>query len=151
MKALILSGIVVLGAAHVCAQRSSVPAGAERSPIAALESYERCDLQKLEKNLCICLSQDVEGIVMNALREVAKIKLAQPDCSSDVIETKVQNLVRTGMTPAVRFKAYLTTVVLQSPHSFFAEGKATFQTDEEFFTALARRLEGLALSDMRTN
>ncbi len=150
MRALILSGVfVALSGASLSAQGTSAVVETVRSPIARLEFYEKCDLQKLEKRLCICLSHDVEGIVMNALREVAKIKLAQPDCSSDAIEAKVEDLVRNGRTPAIRYKAYLTGAVLSAPYSFAVEGKAEFRTDEEFFTAIARKLGDLALHDAR--
>jgi hypothetical protein len=150
MKPLIVLGLaVVLSGASLCAQSKPDPGGAHRGPIARLQSYQDCDLQKLERHLLVSLHHDVEGVVVTALREVAKIKLAQPNCSSDAIASRVRDLVREGDTPAIRYKAYLASIVLSAPHSFESEGWADFRSDEQFFTALARKLETLALRDER--
>jgi hypothetical protein len=150
MRAIIVSGItIVLLGASVFAQGVGTSAGSERSTLARLEAYRGCDLQKLEACLQSCLDHDVEGVVVGALREVAKIKLAQPACASDRIFSRVQDLVRNGTTPPIRYKAYLTSIVLSAPLSFAQEGETEFQTDEQFFTALARKLEMLALRDER--
>jgi hypothetical protein len=150
MRAFIVLGMaVVLSGAGLYAQWSPDPAVADRSPLGRLQSYQDCDMQKLEGRLLISLNHTVEGVVVGALREVAKIKLAQPACMSDPIASQVGDLVRNGATPAIRYKAYLTSIVLSAPLSFAAEGVAEFQTDEQFFTALARKLEMLALRDER--
>jgi hypothetical protein len=150
MRAFIVLGIaVVLSGESLYAQWSGGSAGADRSPLARLESYQGCDMQKLEGRLQMSLSHDVEGVVVAALREVAKIKLAQPACTLHRIAARVEDLVRGGATPAIRYKAYLTSLVLSAPLSFAEEGEAEFQTDEQFFTALARKLETLALRDER--
>lgn len=150
MRTFIVLGIAaVLSATNLYAQRSPGPAEAGKSTLGRLQSYQECDMQKLEETLRISLRNDIEGIVVCALREVAKIKLAQPECTSDRIASQVEDLVRNGATPAIRYKAYLTSIVLSTPHSFAAEGMAEFQTDEQFFTSLARKLEALALRDER--
>jgi hypothetical protein len=150
MRAVIVLGMAVaLLGASLFAQGTGTSAGNDRSTLARLESYRGCDLQKLEARLTASLGHDVEGIVVGTLREVAKIKLAQPACSSDRIFSQVQDLVRNGSTPAIRYKAYLASIVLSTPLSFAQEAEAEFQTDEQFFTAIARRLEILALRDER--
>ncbi len=149
MRALVLGISVVLSAAGVLAQGSASLAGGDRSTLARLDSYRECDFPKLEPRLLISLGHDVEGVVVGALREVAKIKLAQPACTSERIVSKVDDLVREGATPAIRFKAYLTSIVLSNPQTFAQEGKTEYQTDEQFFTAIARHVEELALRDER--
>ncbi len=148
MRAAVALGMaVVLSGAGLQAQWSQDRSAADRSPIGRLESYQDCDLQKLESTLAYSLGHDVPGVVESSLREVAKIKLAQPSCASDRIAEKVEDLVQRGATPAIRYKAYLTFMVLASPGVFEAEGVAEYQSDEEFFTALSRRLEQYALRD----
>jgi hypothetical protein len=150
MKAFVVLGMaVVLSGAGLYAQSLSDQGMVERSPLARVQSYQACDLQKLERYLLNSLNHDVEGVVVGTLREVAKIKLAQPACTSGPIAAKVDDLVREGTTPAIRYKAYLTGIVLSAPVSFADEGDVEFQTDEQFFTALARKLETLALRDER--
>ncbi len=150
MKAFIVLGAaIVLSGVTVVGQSPPGGAGGERSTLGHLESYRDCELQKLERRLEVSLGHDVEGVVVSALREVAKIKLAQPSCTSERIVAKVEDLVSNGSTPAIQYKAYLTKIVLSSPLAFANEGNAEFTTDEQFFTALARKLEVLALRDER--
>jgi hypothetical protein len=138
---------VVLSGATLYAQPSTNPTESERGALASVESYRECDFPKIEGRLLVSLQHNVEGVVTSALREVARIKLAQPGCASSRITSQVQDLVQGGATPAIRFKAYLTSIVLSSPELFVAEGAAEYETDEQFFTALARKLENLALRD----
>jgi len=146
MKTFVVVGMaIVLSGPHIHAQSTSGMVVGDQSPLARLESYRLCDLQKAERPLLNSLNHDVEGVVVSTLREIAKLKLAQPVCTSDPIAEKVDDLVRNGSTPAVRYKAYLTSIVLSMPRFFASEGLVQFQSDEQFFTALARRLEGLAL------
>ena len=151
MKALVVcAAVVVLASAGLQAQGSSP--GMENqtvSPLARNSSYESCDLNRLERGLMISLNHEIDGIVVNALREVAKIKLAQPECESIAIRNKVNELVRDGASMAVRYKAYLTAIVLADPGQFAAEGQESFNTDEQFFCALALNLQHVALSDAR--
>jgi hypothetical protein len=91
----------------------------------------------------------VEGVVVTALREVAKLALAQPGSMPDRIVSQVEVLVREGATAAIRYRAFLTTNALSAPYLFAAEGVTEFQTDEEFFIAVARKLEMLALRENR--
>ncbi len=149
MRATIVLATALVLSTNLFAQEGRGAAGGDPSPIASLAAYRECDLQKLEPRLLISLGHDIEGVVAGALREVAKIKLAQPACSSDAIASQVERLVRNGATPAIRYKAYLTGIVLSTPLSFAKEGEMEFQTDEQFFTALARRLEGVALHKER--
>jgi len=150
MKTFMVLGLAAaLAGTSLHAQSSSDPLADNRSTMGKLQSYQSCDLQRLERYLLNSLNHDVEGVVVSSLREVAKIKLAQPACSSEPIASRVNDLVLTGTTPAIRYKAYLTMIVLSAPLSFAAEGEAEFQTDEQFFTALARKLEVLALRDER--
>lgn len=150
MKAAMALGLAVaLSGTTLIAQTPADAASVQRSTMAPLISYQQCDLQKLEKYYLISLDYDVEGVVVGALREIAKIKLAQPACTSEPIENKVNDLITTGATSAIRYKAYLTSIVLTTPWAFQEEGVAEFMTDEQFFTALAHKLENIALRDER--
>lgn len=150
MRPLAVLGLAVaLSGACLHAQSMPAPEGADRSPLARLQSYQQCDLPKHERQLLEALNHDVEGVVVCALREVAKIKLAQPECTSDPIVARVHELVHEGATPTISYKAYLTSIVLSNPRMFTSEGTTDFSSDEEFFTALARRLETFALRDGR--
>ena len=146
--ALWIAALVLVSAGAQAKTPGDESAGPQRT-LASQKAYRECDFPKLERYLLASLNHDVEGVVVSALREVAKIKLAQPACSSDDIREKVEELVRDGSSPAVSYKAYLTAVVLASPETFVEEGNTEFATDEQFFTAIADQLERSALADAR--
>ena len=148
MKTAVLWGLVVAFASAGAQVQPNPDEGARPlSTLASQKAYKECDLRRLERYLMASLNHEIEGVVVSTLREVAKIKLAQPECQSDRIREKVEELVREGTSPAVSYKAYLTAVILASPETFTEEGNADFTTDEQFFTAIARRLERSALAD----
>ena len=150
MRSLTVLGlVVVLSGTGLHAQSLQDPRGADRSPLGRLQSYRQCDLRKLERPLLNSLGHDVEGVVVSALREAAKLALAQPGSMSDRIVSQVEVLLREGATAAIRYRAFLTTNALSAPYLFAAEGMTEFQTDEEFFIAVARKLEMLALGQNR--
>jgi hypothetical protein len=138
---------VALSGTGLHAQSLQYPGGVERSQLGRLQSYQESHLHKLKASLLNSLSHDVEGVVLSALRDVAKIALARPSCIPDQLVSQVNDLARKGVTAAIRYKAYLTSNVLSTPYVFASEGLKEFQTDEQFFTALARRMETLALRD----
>jgi hypothetical protein len=148
MKAPLVVGLAVaLSGTSLFAQSAGHPDDVQRSTLGELRSYQQCDLKKIEPRLLGALNDNIEGVVEGTLREIAKVKLAQPECTSELIEQRVNELITNGATAAVRHKAYLTSIVLFSPWAFEEEGVARYMTDEQFFTALSRKLEHIALRD----
>jgi hypothetical protein len=121
--------------------QSSVPAEASIRVFASTSSYEKANLQQIERNFLGSLGHPVDGVVESAIREIARLKLAQPLCCSGAIIEKLHELSIEGRTPAIRYKAALTSILFENPTMFENERLFEYSNGEELFTAIARRLE----------
>lgn len=95
----------------------------------------------LEKNFLWALNFDVDGVVEDALKEVAKMKLDFPSYDSRAIRKKVDDLAEHGNSPAIRYRASLTKIVFESPELFKDENLQCCQEGEDFFAGVVRCLE----------
>ena len=105
------------------------------------ERYLQVDLRFVETVYLQSLSYLVEGVVENALREVARIKLARVAWESAALREKLDGLSREGITPAIRYKASLVKSLFETPALFAVESGTDFRTPGQLYHALARRLE----------
>jgi len=126
------------GAVHT---QSSHETEAEPPIFGKVDSYKKFCLGAHEKQYLWSLNSDLEVIVEGTLREIARIKLAQPACVSPSIEEKLSDLAIHGMTPAVRYKASLTIMLFEYPEFFTEEADTEFRTSDEMFTAISRKIE----------
>jgi hypothetical protein len=111
------------------------------SALGDLKSYQDFDLSRYEKNFVASLEYpDCNDIVEAGLAQVAMLKLAQPIAPCKRLRSRVEDLAITGETPAIRFKAYLTSMVFEHPELFIYEKYGTYTNGEQLFTALARRM-----------
>jgi len=122
--------------------------GNRESIFADLESYRRVNLQQIERNYLGSLEYPMDAIVESALREITRLKLAQPCCSSEAIKEKLEDLSVHGNTPAIRFKAALASIVFDHPEMFVEEGQLEYTTGEEMFSSIAHRLERTVLAEV---
>jgi len=95
----------------------------------------------LEKNYLWALGFDVDGVVEDALTEVAKMKLDYPTYDSRVIRKKVEDLAENGASPAIRYRASLTKIVFEYPELFKDDNLQSCREGEEFFAGIVRCLE----------
>jgi len=95
----------------------------------------------LEKNFLWALNFDVDGVVEDALKEVAKMKLDYPSFDSRAIRKKVNELAEHGDSPAIRYRASLTKIVFECPELFKNENLQCCQEGEDFFSGVVRCLE----------
>jgi hypothetical protein len=109
-------------------------------------SYEKADLQELEKNFLGSLDHPVDGVVEAALGEIARVKLVQPLCCSEAIVEKLHELAIEGRTSAIRYKAALTSILFENPGMFENERPVDYPNGDALFTAIARRLEKQVLT-----
>ncbi len=137
-----------MGALLIAASLAASPLWADEvmRTCATTATYRQFNLPRYERNFLGSLHFPLDAVVESALREVALIKLAQPDVQSPAIYDRVSELAGTGNTPAVRYKASLVKLVFENPELFVAEGKAEYRNDEEVFTAIAQRLQEVALA-----
>ena len=113
---------------------------------ARMESYRQFKIPRFERAYVESLRFPVPAVVECTLRDVALLKLAQPEMQNDAIYEQVCELARNGKTPAVQYKASLVRIVYENPQMFVEEGKAEYVNDEQVFTAISDRLQKSVLA-----
>lgn len=135
-----LVAAVLLAAMPAAAQRSDVtPAGG--SYFSSAEKYQHADLKKACVNYRSCLASTNEGVVSSAIAHVIRMKMVLQGQDFCDLKAAVDGLAITGPTPAIRYKAYLASLVLDNPRWFKEECSRDYAGPEELFTVLSNRLE----------
>lgn len=136
--AIALASLLALGAR---AQERTAP-----SVFAEFRSYQECNLARYEKNFVGSLEYPAHCIVEAGLAQVAMLKLAQPQTECKTLKRKVDELAIHGETPAIRYKAYLTSIIFEHPELFVYEKYGSYESGDQLFTALAQRMQKEALA-----
>jgi len=102
--------------------------------------YGDAERSKAERGYLHCLEATNDGVVESALAHVAMMKLAVPAGGLEMIESRVREISRTSPSPELRYKAFLTDMVLTHPETFAALVTTGFETPDALFGALAGRL-----------
>jgi hypothetical protein len=113
-------------------------------PVAA--SYRTVDAAAAERQYTAGLASLNEGVVVSALAQAMRLRIAHPGEDLGRLHDAVGRLVHEGRTPAIRAKASVAAVVFDSPELFAQEETAEFATADEFFGTVARQLAESMLS-----
>jgi hypothetical protein len=124
---------------------SSVRADEVVRTCASYKTYKEFSFHRFHRGYEESLDFPVPVVVESTLREVALIKLAQPDLECTKVYEKVCELASIATTPAVRYKASLVRMIFDFPEMFVGERGREYRNDEEVFTALQDRLHSSAL------
>ena len=108
---------------------------------AQLSSYQKADMQYLEKFFLGSLNFPHDAVIESAIGEIARLKIAQQTCCSNAIEKKLLELAREGNTPAIRYKATLASILFHDSEVFAKDAFKDFANPEELFRTMSRRLE----------
>ena len=108
---------------------------------AQLSSYQKADMQYLEKFFLGSLNYPHDAVIESAIGEITRLKIAQQSCCSQAIESKLLELAREGNTSAIRYKATLASILFDNPNLFAEDAFRDFANPEELFRAMSRRLE----------
>ncbi len=100
----------------------------------------------LDRNYSACLSSEIDGVVESALAHVIKMKMAWPDQSFPRVENAVRKLSVNGRTMASRYRAQLSSMVLDNIQTFKVTNCQECESPEALFEAVAARLQETALS-----
>ena len=130
-KQVILAAIMILAAVNLSHAQFFFPSLAKFSP-----AKKEC----IERNYAADLSSECTGIVESALAVVTMVKLDLPADELPILKEKIENLVITGATPVIRYKAYLAGTVFTNPTMFKRESLRSYSNPDEFFNALAGTL-----------
>jgi hypothetical protein len=136
-KQMILAAVMLFAATNLSNAQFFFPALAKISP---------AKKESLEQNFTADLSSGNEGLVESALSIVTMIKLDTPSEKLSMVREKIDDLVTSGATPVIRYKAYLAEAVFANPAMFKQEGLHTYGNPDELFNALAARMSQTLLS-----
>jgi hypothetical protein len=115
------------------------------------ESNMKARVDKIERIYLDALCDKNDGVVESALAHITRLKLYRPCSTCQELHQKLHSLAVMGRTPAIRFRAYLADLVVDSPELFTGEQRAEYRDPEEMFAALSVRLQTslLGLSDRK--
>ncbi len=104
------------------------------------ESYSTVNTATVVRNYASCLVSGNDGVIESALAHAAVMKLALPDADYRLLEAKVAEVARTATSPEIRYKAFLTGMVLDNPNMFRMLVTSSYEVPDELFAAIASRL-----------
>ena len=131
---------LVIAALPARAQLPEKP-GSDFSYFSNAESHQRVDLNRACINYCAGLKSGNEGVIESAIAHVVRMKMYLKDQSFCDLRAIMNSLAVYGPTPAIRYKAYLASLVLDNPAWFAEECNKEYRNPTELFTALSSRLE----------
>ena len=114
-------------------------------------SHRSVDIEKAQSAYKCCLEATNPGVQESAIAHLVWLKMQRPDAELTPLRACLDRLAVSGATTAVRYRAYLATLLLDSPGIFTGLEGQTFDTDVELFDAMSSRLQKtlLGYSDRR--
>ncbi len=99
------------------------------------------DLEKISCRYAECLQTGNPGVIVSALGHAVRMKLFVPEVNCPGLHQQISSLAVFGRTPSIRYKAYLASLVFDSPQLFKEEGARQYKDTEDLFNAVAGRLQ----------
>ena len=143
MKGIITAGLILAAATAMGQGRQTT---AELPCLSSKADYNVTRLEKARKNFLASLNSENDGVAESALAQVAHMRAMLPGADLPDLEATVEELASTGRTPVIRYKAYLAGLVFANPRMFSQEITVDYASGDEFFTAIASRLQQTLLS-----
>jgi hypothetical protein len=135
-----LFAAVLLTAVAIPARGQSAgnPAGGPSAPSARSTETR---VQSIEANYRACLASANEGVVESAIAQAVKMKWAFPSAPLEDLRGSLGTLATGGKSPAIRYKAYLASLVYDSPSIFNSESGQEYAGDEDVINAIGARAQ----------
>jgi len=138
-QALITAGLL-LTALPAVGQNQIGAKIAETSSAGMMMSYNKPYLEKAAGSYQRCLKSRCDGVVESAIAYATYLRLVAPGLDLNAIQSELRDLAVSGTTPAIRYKAYLATVVFENPQSFENTQGAGDTEGNEFFIAISEKM-----------
>ena len=82
-----------------------------------------------------------DGVAESALAHLTFLRIDLPQLDLKKIESTMINLAETGRTPVIRYKAYLASIVFESPASFAKALNTEAANSDLFFSVVASQVQ----------
>lgn len=119
---------------------ASMNAAAQPGYFSTAEIHRKANLEKAACQYNEDLKIGNTGVIESALAHVVRMKLFAPELSCPELQMGIRMLAVTGETPAIRHKAYLASLVFDSPSLFKEEATRLYEGPDEIFSSVAARL-----------
>ena len=112
----------------------------EGSYFGSNSSYKTAYLDQAGKNYSMALKSTNDGIVESAIAYMTFMRITVPTLDLKENRAQIVRLSESGKTPVIRYKAYLATVVFDSPASFQDIVKEEYKNGDEFFDVIGKQV-----------
>jgi hypothetical protein len=126
---------------------AAMTASAQPGVFSSLEKHQSMDLSKVTCRYAEGLKSGIDGVVESSLAHLVRMKLFVPDLQCPNVREEIAKLASDGSTPRIRYKAYLASLVFDSPQIFKAESTQNFAGADELFSTVASRLQVALIQD----
>jgi hypothetical protein len=105
-----------------------------------ISSYSTPYLEKAAKSYEAGLKSVNEGVVEASITYSTFLRVADPQLDLSDIRQELEKVAVSGRTPALRYKAYLATMVFENPQAFKNSLGVEDPDGSRFFTAVADQI-----------
>lgn len=138
-RALAVAGLFLAALPAVVLSQKPEP-GTDPSNFGTISSYTSLYLKQAARNYTVALKSWNAGVVESAIAHSTFLRVGAPQLDLGNIRSALEDLAVSGNTQAIRYKAYLATVVFENPTSFEPALKTTFADDNQFFKVVAAQV-----------
>jgi hypothetical protein len=103
--------------------------------------HRSLDIERAQSAYKCCLQTENPGVQESAIAHLVWLKMQRPEADLSPLRECLDRLAVAGATTSVRYRAYLATLLLDSPVIFAGLESEFFATDEELFSAMTARLQ----------
>jgi hypothetical protein len=125
-------------------------AAAQPGYFSTLDAHRKADLEKVACRYAECLKTGNPGVIESALGHVVRMKLYVPELVCPGLRQEISSMAVFGPTPTVRYKAYLASLVFDSPTLFKEEAARQYKDSEDLFNTIAARLQVALLGNQNS-
>jgi len=118
---------------------AATTASAQPGYFSSKEMHRTANFDKAINQYCASLRSENEGVVESALAHLVRMKLFVPELNCPEVPLAIRMVAVSGETPKVRHRAYLASLVFDSPAIFKAEGKQLYSGPDDLFSTIASR------------
>jgi hypothetical protein len=137
---------LILAASTAFSQESSDQTIHQRSYFCDAKTYGNANIPQAKKGFLWSTKSENNGVVEAALAHITHMRIMLPQEDMKNLESAVTRLVSEGQTPVIRYKAYLASRVFADPTMFREAATGNYGGCNEFFCAIATRLQQSLLS-----
>jgi hypothetical protein len=105
-----------------------------------ISSYTRLHLEKAATNYEVGLKSGNDGLVESSITYSTLLRVAAPELNLGGIRAEMEKLIMSGNTPAIRYKAYLASIVFENPRTFTNALGADGGDGNQFFGMVAEHV-----------